>query len=530
MAADAAWTADMRLWRPRLPSWLTQSSRALPVVFAQDGPLDLRILGRAVLQAVAVGVACGLIGALFLALLDRTQHLLLESLAGYIPLRAQGEARLAVGAAPLFRPWILVVLPALGGLGCGLVTLRAPEARGGGGNPMIRAFHQGGGIIQARLIPLKMLASILTLGSGGAGGREGPTMLVGGAVGSLVGQLLPVGVRERRILMLAGVAAGISAVFRTPLGAALLAVEVLYRDGFESDALIPAVLASVVSYSVVISIHGQTTLFGHAGAFPFVPAHLPLYALLALMVSLLALAFLFTMGLVRRTVGRLPIPRWTHPALGGLTLGVLITPVLMLAGPRIGTEGQGLGMLGGGYGAVQLAISGAAWLPGGWPAVVLLAGLAVTKVVASSLTIGSGGSAGDFAPSLAMGGLLGGAFGCAARLLLADPRIDPGAFALVGMGAFYGGVAHVPLSALVLVCEMAGNYDLLVPLMLALGISSVILRNHSLYEAQVPTQHHSPVYSEARAEAPAPPPPAEEMVPQPPAPTTLPAAAAEKRV
>ena len=114
--------------------------------------------------------------------------------------------------------------------------------------------------------------------------------------------------------------------------------------------------------------------------------------------------------------------------------------------------------------------------------------------MAASLTIGSGGSAGDFAPSLAMGGLLGGAFGQACQLMLGDPRIDPAAFALVGMGAFYGGVAHVPLAALVLVCEMAGNYDLLVPLMLALGISCVALRRHSLYQAQVSTQRESPIY------------------------------------
>ena len=117
----------------------------------------------------------------------------------------------------------------------------------------------------------------------------------------------------------------------------------------------------------------------------------------------------------------------------------------------------------------------------------LLLLLALAKMVASSLTIGSGGSAGDFAPSLAIGGLLGGAFGRAAELLLADPRIDPGAFALVGMGAFYGGIAHVPLSALVLVCELAGSYDLLVPLMLAQGIAFVALRKRSLYDAQVPT-------------------------------------------
>jgi CIC family chloride channel protein len=174
-----------------------------------------------------------------------------------------------------------------------------------------------------------------------------------------------------------------------------------------------------------------------------------------------------------------------------------VTPILIVAGGRIGNLGQGFGILGGGYGAVQLAISGASWLPGGWGLVFLLLALAFAKVVAASLTIGSGGSAGDFAPSLAMGGLLGGAFGQAASLLLGDARIDPGAFALVGMGAFYGGIAHVPLAALVLVCEMAGNYDLLVPLMLALAISSVALRRYTLYDAQVSTQGESPVHREA---------------------------------
>ena len=114
------------------------------------------------------------------------------------------------------------------------------------------------------------------------------------------------GARERRILLVAGVAAGISAVFRTPLGAALLAVEVLYRDGFESDALVPSVLASVVSYSVVISIFGESTLLAHAPRFPFVPAHLPLYAVLALVVAALAIAFIATLRLVRETAARLP--------------------------------------------------------------------------------------------------------------------------------------------------------------------------------------------------------------------------------
>ena len=144
-----------------------------------------------------------------------------------------------------------------------------------------------------------------------------------------------------------------------------------------------------------------------------------------------------------------------------------------------------------------MAISGADWLPDGWSAVRLLLMLSVAKLISSSLTIGSGGSAGDFAPSLAIGGLFGGAFGRAASLLLDDPSIQPGAFALVGMGVFYGGIAHVPLSALVLVCELAGNYDLLVPLMLSQGIAFVALRRRTLYQSQLPTQQDSPVYRDA---------------------------------
>jgi CIC family chloride channel protein len=131
--------------------------------------------------------------------------------------------------------------------------------------------------------------------------------------------------------------------------------------------------------------------------------------------------------------------------------------------------------------------------------VAFLLFLCAAKLFATSLTIGSGGSAGDFGPSLVLGGLFGGAFGHAAALLLNDPRIDPGAFALVGMGTFYGGLAHVPLSALILVSELAGSYDLLVPSMLAVGVAFVALRRRSLYEAQPATRRDSPAHQAAAA-------------------------------
>ncbi|HKE15528.1 MAG TPA: chloride channel protein [Kofleriaceae bacterium] len=488
------------IWSHR-PRWRTVWDRGpvsfLPMLFAETAPLDLRLVGRTLLRAALVGVAAGLAGAAFFAGLEYLQAFALEYLIGYEPLRAEGETFVnGLIQQPVFRPWLLLIMPAIGGLACGLISRLAPETRGGGADAMIDAFHHQSGVIRPRVIWVKALASAATLGSGGVGGREGPTMQIGGALGSTVGALLRVSAREQRILLVAGVAAGIAAVFRTPLGAALIAVEVLYRDGFESDGLIPSVLASVVAYSVVTAIFGESTLFAHAARFPFEPSHLPLYGVLALVLAALSILFLASFRVVRRWSGRLPGPEWLRPAVGGLALGILCTPIIMGVGSAIGRPGQGLGILGGGYGAVQMAITGSSWLPGGWNGVALLTLLALAKLFTTTLTIGTGGSAGDFAPSLAIGGLLGGAFGRACQLWV-DPSIDPGAFALVGMGCFYGGVAHVPLSALVLVCELAGNYDLLVPLMLALGISFVAQRGRTLYHAQVPTQRDSPVHRDA---------------------------------
>jgi CIC family chloride channel protein len=493
----------LRQWLSSLRAILRFPRRQwLATLLPNEAPLDLRILGRTLLHAALVGAAAGLVGALFFYLLEWVQHILLEELCGYVPLRAHGEGVVQKAQGRPFRPYLLALLPALGGLLCGLLTSRfAPEAAGGGGNAMIHAYHEQGSHMRRRVIWVKALASLLTLGSGGAGGREGPTMQIGAAIGATVARVLGLDARERRILFIAGVAAGIAAVFRTPLGAALLAVEVLYRDDFEADALIPAILSSVVGYSVVTAIYGESRLFAHAPGYPFVLSHLPLYMLLALLICLLAMAFISSLRIVQGLARRLPGPVWLRPALGGLFLGVSCAPVVVLFGRSLHEPGQGLGLFGGGYGAAQLAITGAGWLPASWVAVGLLLLLCLAKLVAASITVGSGGSAGDFAPSLALGALLGGAFGRALSLVLHDPRIDPGAFALVGMGTLYGGIAHAPLSALVLTCELAGSYDLLVPLMLAGGVAFVALRRWSLYPAQVPSLRDSPAHREEHLEA-----------------------------
>ncbi|HLK39515.1 MAG TPA: chloride channel protein [Polyangiaceae bacterium] len=462
------------------------------------GPIELQILGRVLLHAALVGAAAGLLGSFFFAGVEAVQRVSLERWVGYVPLRAGGEQILGEMQQRVpFRPWLLVLVPAAGALlGGAISTWLAPETLGGGSDAIIESFHHAAGQVRKRVAFVKAVVSILTLGSGGSGGREGPTMQMGGALGSLVGQMLRVTDRERRILLVAGTAAGMAAVFRTPLGAALLAVEVLHRDDFETDALVPSVLASVVSYSVFIAFFGEHTLFTHAPSYPFVPGHLPLYALLAVVVSVVASGFLTMLRWVQGITTRLPIPPACKPGVGGLALGLFATPIVVLIGPRLGQPGQGLGIFGGGYGAAQLAITGSAWLPLGWRGVELLAMLGAVKIVATCLTVGSGGSAGDFGPSLVIGGIFGGSFGRAAQLLFHDPRIDPGAFALVGMGTFYGGLAHVPIASLVMTCELAGSYDLLVPLMLAEGIAFVALRDRSLYRSQVATKRDSPAHRE----------------------------------
>jgi CIC family chloride channel protein len=241
-------------------------------------------------------------------------------------------------------------------------------------------------------------------------------------------------------------------------------------------------------------VFGQSRLFGHLAPYAFRPQHIPLYIGLAIFVSAGASLFVGALRLGQRLFHSLRVADWLRPAIGGLALGAFVFLTIHWIGPILGRRDLGLGNIGGGYGAAQVAISGADWVPLSWTGVEILMLLAMTKIVATSFTIGSGGSAGDFAPSLAVGALLGGAFGIAARLVLDDPTISPGAFALVGMGTFYGGIANTPLAALVLVCEMAGSYDLLVPLMLAEGVAFVALRRVTLYHAQLPTLRDSPVH------------------------------------
>lgn len=479
-------------WLRLPPAWRRGAAR-LP---GPGQPLEFRHAGRTLLHSSLVGVAVGAICCVFFWLLEKSERLVLVNLAGYVPLRPAGEHELVESAAHL-RIWLLPFVPAIGALLAGITShFVARETAGGGGDAFIRAFHDQAGVVRRRAVPAKVVASVLTLGSGGSAGREGPTMQIGAAVGSVVARMLGVTVRERRLLLVAGTAGGLAAIFRTPLGAALLAVEALYSDDFEVDALVPAILASVVAYSTFITVFpGTSHLFATAPRYPFDPKHLPLYLLMALVVSLGAWLFVQALRTAHHEFERIRVPPWVRPGIGGLLLGILATLWIVFVNPRLGLANHGAGLLGSGYGAAQGAITGDSWVPSGWTGVRILAALGLAKMVATAFTIGSGGSGGDFGPSIAIGGLLGGAFGRAAQILV-NPAIDPGAFALVGMGTFYGGIAHAPVSSAVMVCEMAGSYDLLVPLMLCEGVAFVTLRKTSLYTSQRTSRFESPAHAD----------------------------------
>jgi CIC family chloride channel protein len=478
--------------------------------WALRAPLDFRLVGRMLLHAACVGAAAGLCGCLFVTGCHWVQHWVLDVGVGYHGLLAYGERTTDdLTSSPLHR-WALLCVPALGALVGALCCAWTPEARGGGGgNAMIKAFHEAAAQVRFRVLLTRALASMAALCSGASGGAEGPTMQMGSVIGCSVARLLRLDSRERRILYLAGVAAGMAAVFRTPLGAAMLAVEVVYRDDFEAEALVPAISASVVGYGVAVSLLGESTpLFGPLPHFSFRPTELPLYALMALCVAGVAAIFVTCLHAAHDGFARLGGPYWCKPALGGLGLGALALLAMAYTDrflePSSQTETFGLGLLGSGYGDLQLILGMPAagpelpaWgspLPGGWHTVGILLVLLALKLVATCLSVGSGASAGDFAPSLVLGGLAGGAFGHAVATLTGDPSVHPAAYALVGMATFYGGIAHAPVSALLMACELAGSYDLLVPLMLCESIAFSALRNVSLYPAQLPCLRDSPAH------------------------------------
>ena len=264
-------------------------------------------------------------------------------------------------------------------------------------------------------------------------------------------------------------------MFRAPLGGALFATEVLYREqDFEYEGLLPAIISAIVGYSVYSLWYGWGSIFATPKLTFNQPEHLILYLIFGVLAAGLGIVYVRVFyGFRDRIFRKLKIKRHFRPALGGLMLGIMA----YVFPPVLGT----------GYGWIQLALYGE----------IALATLIIfpfLKIIATSLTVGSGGSGGVFAPSLVIGGMLGGAFGTICNMLLPEWQLEPAAFIMVGMAGFFAGIAKVPIASLIMVAEMTGSYGLLVPTMLVAAVAVLISGKTTIYEMQVASRAESPAH------------------------------------
>ncbi|MEC5149011.1 chloride channel protein [Cryobacterium sp. GrIS_2_6] len=408
--------------------------------------------GRLLFMSVVVGAGVGF-GAVAFRWLVATATLIFTGTVDY-------SASVGHPANP-WVPWLggafVIVAPAIGGLLYGpLVNKFAPEARGHGVPEVMYAITKRGGRIPGKVAIVKSLASAITIGSGGSVGREGPIVQIGSALGSTLGRAVRLPESQLRTLVACGAAGAIAATFNAPIAGVFFALELLLRD-FAARSFGVVVLASVTA-----SIVGRSLLGDH----PFLslptftivnPSEFTLFAVLGLAAGLTGVGFTKVLYAVEDLCdwawrGK---PEWLRPVAGGLVLGLVL-----FALPQ---------MYGVGYPVLEKGVQGGYAL--GFVALLL-----VGKVVATSLTIGIGGSGGVFAPSLFIGAMLGAAFGDVAGMVFPVFAGQTGTFALVGMGAVFAGATRAPITAAIILFELTGEYSIILPLLLAIVIATGVSR------------------------------------------------------
>lgn len=411
-------------------------------------------------EAVLVGVFVGFVVVLFRYMINA------------------GESLLMYGLWLDGHKWAMIFLPALGALAGHLLIKRfsrLEHARGT--DSAIRAYHQNGGYITSTVVPIKSVASVLTVGSGGSAGYEGPVTLIGAACGSIVGRSLNLTVRSRRILMAAGLAAGIAALFQAPLAGAIFGFEIFYSSSdVESETVLPCFVAAPIAYTIYAYFFGWQPIFempqcSYENGLRLLP-----YFVLAIIITFGARFYISFFRMTEETFSNLKVPSWLKVVIGGLvvgTIGYFICP----------------SVYGAGYGIIRRCLVAQG-------SVYIFLAMFILNVVATSFTVGSGGSGGIFAPALVCGATLGAATGLAsASLFPSSWGVHPSAFALVGMAGFLASSIRIPLTAIVMVMEISGNHQLLAPAMWVCGIAFWLNNGWSLYRSQFHSREQSPVHS-----------------------------------
>lgn len=428
---------------------------------------------------ILIGVIAGLGAVVFYQSLVLATHFFLGTIGGYQTPSPAGEgARTA--SASFTRPWMIPFIAGVGAL-CGalLVYWFAPEAAGHGTDAAIDAVHHNPRGIRVRTVIVKIIASALTIGSGGSGGREGPTGQISAGFGSFLARYFDLSPSDARIAVASGIGSGIGSIFGAPLGGSVLATEIMYRDDFEVEALLPAFIASIAGYIVFGAIEGYGPLFGYVANYRLTdPVQLIWFAVIGILGGLVGLLYSKVFYAVSSLFEHSSIPRWVRPAIGGLLVGSMALVI-----PEV---------LGTGYGWIQVGLSTRLLHIPLW--IVLI--LPLARILATSLSIGSGGSGGIFGPGMVIGAFIGAAVWRVMEPLSSNIGHDPAPYVIVGMMCCFGSISRAPLAVMLMVAEMTGSMSLLVPAMVAVGLATLIVRrtDDTIYRSQLRNRAESPAH------------------------------------
>ncbi len=457
--------------RLHLPRRVEHILFAIVDIFAKE--LNLKATGKILGLGIIIGLISGLTAIVFnFALNWLIGHV--NSLWGYVEPSAGNEGGRGGFIFPS-RYYLIPLITTLGGLLSGYFVYRyAPEAEGHGTDAVIEAYHFKDSYIR-KIVPLiKGISSVITIGSGGSAGKEGPIAQVSAGLANICASWLNLTPRFKRIVYLSAVGAAIGSIFKTPLGGAVFAAEVLYRGiDMELEALLMCITSSVVAYSLFGSFYGWGSLFSIPNLFFSRPIELPVCALFSILIAMIGIGYIKIFIFIRDFFKELKIPNIFKPALGGFFVGV--TGMLF---PQA---------LGPGYGWIQESINTHL-------TITVLAIFVVLKIVTTSFTIGSGGSGGVFAPTVVIGSTFGGLFGRTVSHFFPGLIANEATFVILGMGGMLSCVANTPLAAFLMVTEMTGSYKLIVPMLLVAVVSYIASGGLSLYESQVTGRLESPIH------------------------------------
>jgi chloride channel protein, CIC family len=426
-----------------------------------------------------VGIIAGLGAVVFYDALRLSTYVLLQVLAGYHVPQPAGEGG-GLASAYFARPWAIPFIAGAGALAGALLVFNfAPEAEGHGTDAAIAAVHHNPRGVRMRTVFVKIVASALTIGSGGSGGREGPTGQISAGFGSFLARSLDLSPSDARITVASGIGSGIGAIFGAPLGGAVLATEILYRDDFEVEALLPSFIASIVGYAVWGTFEGFGPLFGYIGNYHLTSAtQLIWFGVIGILGGLVGLLYAKGFYGMSAFFGRLAVPRWIRPAIGGVVVGCI-----GLAIPEV---------LGTGYGWIQAGLGPQLLQIPLWIVVVL----PFARIATTGLSIGSGGSGGIFGPGMVIGAFVGAAVWRLLEPVVPSLGHDPAPFVIVGMMSCFGSISRAPLAVMLMVAEMTGTLSLVVPAMLAVGLATLIVRRNddTIYRSQLRSRSESPAH------------------------------------